>query len=193
MKRVLVLMSCFLCFQGLLAQGIQARLLTGFNAAQIDGDHLGGYNKFGLVGGASVFIPLTEEKNWFIEEEIVYSQKGSRNGKNESAFKYKIDYLESNLVFSHYPIKDNPFSIRGGLKIGYLLRAKFDEGYGDNDVKEGLNSFQTTYILGVGYDVSKKIALNAHFSRDVFSASPKQAFYNNTIRLMLAWNLSSSD
>ncbi len=68
-------------------------LVVGFNAAQIDGDNLYGYNKLAILAGARVGYRVS--KNWIPAMGIFYNQKGSRSElvlsgsfyeKNESGF-----------------------------------------------------------------------------------------------------------
>ncbi len=170
------------------SQAMNAKLIAGFNGAQIDGDGLAGYKKFGLVGGASVSVPLKKEK-WMFEQELVFSQKGSREGSNEIALKYTLNYLEANSLFNYHYSEKLYFG--GGIKLGYLLTATFDNGFGDADIKPLLRVIDPTYVIGVGYNINEKLTLNAQFSRSILSVSSNEYLYNNTVRFTVGWNFNS--
>ncbi|MCP4521131.1 MAG: PorT family protein [Cytophagales bacterium] len=188
MKNKLFIILLFVGLGTAVAQSMNARLLLGFNAAQVDGDHLGGYNKLGLVAGASVSFPIKKD-TLFFEQEILYSQKGSRNTRNEDAFKYTMHTLETNLLLNYYPVSPRVY-LRGGVKIGYLLDASIDRGYGNEDITPLFRSFEMTYVVGIGYDINEKITLNAHFSRGIYSAISSEPFFNRTIRMTMGWKFN---
>lgn len=190
MKNFRIFLTIFLIGLSLtgFSQSMNAKLILGFNGAQIDGDGLAGYKKFGVVGGASVSFPLKKEK-WTFEQEIVFSQKGSREGSNAIAFKYTLNYLEGNSLFNYNYSEKIYFG--GGIKIGYLLSAKLDKGFGNEDVKEKFIVIDPTYVIGLGYNVNKKFTLSTQFSRSVFNVNFNDSFYNNTVRFAVGWKFNS--
>src|SRR5688572_14807215 len=77
-------------------------LIIGMNATQVDGDDLAGYRKVGLNAGAAAYIRLP--KNFSINFEILYSQKGARASANQyilnsQDYKLVLDYVDIPIIF----------------------------------------------------------------------------------------------
>jgi hypothetical protein len=76
----------------------------GFNASQIDGDGLAGYNKLGLYGGVVASADLTDKA--YLSTAITYSQRGSSTSiRNQNSARIRLDFIEVPLIF-HYKDKE---------------------------------------------------------------------------------------
>lgn len=110
-----------------------AGLIAGFNATQVDGDDVAGYNKLGLNTGATVFVRFHD--NISVSLEMLYNQKGSKSELNiqytQDSYKLWLDYVEVPLMLNFYDKKIAMFS--AGLSFARLVR-----------FKEEVNGFQTT-------------------------------------------------
>lgn len=110
------------------AQTFKAGIVGGVNFTQIDGDNVGGYNKFGANAGFIAEIPLTGQ--WAVSMELLYAQKGSRavvTANNPFEFKINMDYAEIP-VLAKFHDKKGGFNFGGGLALGRLVRSKYVEG-----------------------------------------------------------------
>jgi hypothetical protein len=103
------------------AQGFGAGALVGFNASQVSGDNLGGYDKAGISGGFFVSKKMNEKSE--LEMRITYSAKGSRDVPNYEKGKYTAYYLKLNYVEVPvlYKYKYKMVWLLAGLSGGYLI------------------------------------------------------------------------
>ncbi|MCB0806338.1 MAG: PorT family protein [Bacteroidales bacterium] len=106
------------------SQRIQGAVIGGFNLAQVDGDEVYGFKKFGANAGLAAIVPVGD--NFLGSMEILFNQKGSYQGKqyldedtlgNELNGKYnlRLNYLEVPFLFM-YNDKD---IITGGVGFSY--------------------------------------------------------------------------
>ena len=103
------------------AQSFAGGALLGFNASQVSGDNLGGYDKAGISGGFFVNKTLNEKSE--LEMRITYSAKGSRDVPNFEKGKYTAYYLKLNYVEVPilYRYKFKMVWLMAGLLGGYLI------------------------------------------------------------------------
>lgn len=106
-------------------------LIGGFNFTQVDGDNFAGYHKAGINVGGVLFMKLKDK--FAPSFELVYSQKGSRTGNNQSALandrqttlmKYKINlnYAEMPILLNYFEPRKSNFG--AGFSLGYLVGSK---------------------------------------------------------------------
>lgn len=109
------------------AQTFKAGIAGGVNFSQIDGDNIGGYNKFGANVGFLSEIPFSDR--WAVGLELLFSQKGSRavvTANNLLNFKINLDYAEIP-VLAKFHDKKGGFTFAGGFALGRLVRSKYTE------------------------------------------------------------------
>jgi len=119
---ILAILLIFFCaFQNLFAQSFKGGAILGFNASQVSGDYLGGYNKAGVSGGFYVSKKLSEKSE--LEMRITYSAKGSRDVPNFEKGKYTAYYMKLNYVEVPflYRYKCKKLWLMAGLSGGYLI------------------------------------------------------------------------
>jgi predicted porin len=149
----------------------RAGLIGGFNASQIDGDLLAGYNKFGLVAGATVSVEIAER--WRPSVEVLYTQKGSRSSADETiiygAFtRFSLDYVEIPLMMNYI---DGGFMLNAGISYSRIVQLReitVDEI--DLIDLEGTNFNQNnaSLLAGIGYFFGKW-GVEARYSYSPFS------------------------
>ena len=103
------------------AQSFSGGALVGFNATQVSGDNLGGYDKAGISGGFFVGKKLNEKSE--LEMRITYSEKGSRDVPNFEKGKYtayymRLKYIEVPVIYKY---KYKIVWLMAGLSGGYLI------------------------------------------------------------------------
>lgn len=122
------LLLCLLSFPMVtFAQTFKAGIAGGVNFTQIDGDNIGGYNKFGANVGFLSEIPLADR--WAVGLELLYTQKGSRavvTANNLLDFKIIMDYAEIPVRVKFHD-KKGGFNFAGGFSLGRLVRSKYIE------------------------------------------------------------------
>ncbi len=171
MKNVIFLLA--MCFStSFFAQGFDATLLAGFNAAQIDGDDLAGFNKFGLHGGVKVGYFIKPKLH--LSTELLLSQRGSRSsirlGSPVEDSNISLNYFELPVVVSFMDwLVDNSYhKVRAdvGLSFAYLYQAKASNSFFEDDVDLfATNDF--SFLVGLGYRFNKKIGINLRYTRSV--------------------------
>ena len=135
--------------------GLQA--LLGFNAAQLDGDKMYGYNHFGINGGVRAYIRLAPKFTSSLG--ILYTQTGAQTDKFYSSALRSIDldYIQVPIMF-HY----SDWRIQGGLGVSYnrLIYNRVIE-------QNGINLTNTTYAGRIrDYDVAAHIEANIFFTKN---------------------------
>lgn len=148
----------------------RAALIVGFNASQVDGDDLAGYRRIGLNAGGAAFILLP--KNFSINFEILYSQKGSRASNNQLTAdvlkKLALDYVDVPLLINYHD-KDkegNDVAIFGvGVILNSLVRYKLEDIYGTLEPdKEIYERFGVEAAANVTFLFAKKFGINLRFA-----------------------------
>ncbi|MEO6189160.1 MAG: porin family protein [Saprospiraceae bacterium] len=175
-------LKCFFTFQILLLMGLNFKmeaqemsrfyggLKAGLNLAQIDGDGLYGYNRFGLntgIFGAAYLGSKTE-----FQIEFLYNVRGSHYSERDGKIlAYKLNYLDVPLIFSYKDWfresdKANYFKVhfQGGLYVGKLVssssidQAMFDKTFKKTDFG---------WLLGFSYFQTVHWGFNGRFTQSV--------------------------
>ena len=129
---------------GAFAQSIRGGLILGINAAQVDGDNLGGFNKPGLNTGITAQMPFPKY-NLLLRMDLLFSQKGSApylfsdpNDQTATAvtpYSLTLNYLEVPVVLDY--IYKKRYGIGFGMSIGKLM--------GGSDV---FNGYESSITIG---------------------------------------------
>ncbi|MDP2386270.1 MAG: outer membrane beta-barrel protein [Bacteroidota bacterium] len=156
-------------------------LTAGAIGSQVDGDMLGGYNKFGTVGGINLNKGIGEKSG--IDFGLTYVQKGARkNPSNMDPTYYlvRLNYVEVPFMLStNYKVK---YRFEGGLSFAYLFKSHEESsqvGVIDNPFKP----YDFCYNVGFGYRLSEKFYSNLRYS---YSLVPIRD-YNNNVYLGTFW------
>lgn len=134
-------------------QRVGAGLSLGFNAAQIDGDGVGGYKKMGLMFGGYAFYDFSEKFSF--EPGIQYSQKGSREVE-VGLLHLRFHYIEVPLMFNYniHPRRtpgDDKIVIHGGPSLGYTIGVTGGFRPGTFDVTDNYQRLDYGLHAGVTY------------------------------------------
>jgi len=113
------------------SQKFYGGLQAGINGSQINGDHMSGFDKGGLLAG--VFIDFPYSQKVFFSMELNYSEKGSRSkdGTMQTAGSwtlFKVSYLEVPL-FINYRLSEKA-DLNIGLSYGIKVGHKFIDSLG---------------------------------------------------------------
>jgi len=141
MKVIHILVSAGLVFLGLKSQAQNTgniftnedkkffgSLKVGMVTSQVDGDGFGGFRKVGLTVGPSVFVQLNE--NWVMNVDLLYTQKGSRDGKQAGSdlgtyiarYKLNINSVDLPLVFNY--VHNATYLFGAGLSYSAFISSK---------------------------------------------------------------------
>jgi hypothetical protein len=171
-RKVLINSSIF--FSILIAQDLSAQqrfkagIVAGVNAAQIRGDNTGGFNKLGLVGGLRAIAVLTDKTD--LSMELTYSQRGSKNDKNEPVnIQIDLNYIEVPVTYGvkDWYIEDGDYykvQASGGLAYSRLLKATTQDLTGpQKDVTEEFSTNDFGIVLGAEFFLNKHWSLSGRW------------------------------
>jgi hypothetical protein len=146
------------------------------NFAQIDGDLISGYNRFGYQAGIGVSARINRISE--LQVEFLYNLRGSRFGKYDPpTIAYKLGYIDIPVLYSikDWLKEDNKGSyyrthFQGGLYLGRLINSS---GLDPTIEKFKKNDFG--WILGASYYSSRHYGFYARFTR---SFIPLYTYHN---------------
>jgi hypothetical protein len=181
MRFLLLLGILFSCQSFSAQRAFRAHLNVGAVTSQISGDGLGGWDKFGLMGGGEVAVPLSEK--WSFSGGIRYTQKGSRTKRdtiNFNTFAYKLDYIDLpvKLLYSHRRNGEEFITFGAGISAGYLVRQR----QMNNGAYYEINPPFSDFDYAAGFDVAvwftSKTALCAGFWTSFMPTRPNPSVTN---------------
>jgi len=159
-----------------LANGIEAQqgfdlwAVGGFNATQIEGDGLAGYDKIGFQAGLKLGYPLQDK--WEVDLEILFAQKGSRASTAQLLMGSRqitsLDYLELPIYVTYndwYQEKENYYKVglHAGFSTGYLFSAKSGNSFFGDDL-ENFKDLDFSAIIGVYYAFNRRWSATARYT-----------------------------
>lgn len=142
-----------LIVQKAFSQSFNGGALLGFNASQVSGDNLGGYDKPGISGGFFVSKKIAEKSE--LEMRMTYAAKGSRDVPDFEKGKYtayylKLNYIEVPLLY-RYNFKK--LWLMAGVSGGYLISSSIanESGpYPENSIENRpFNKYEVCTHYGV--------------------------------------------
>lgn len=174
----------------LLAQGMFAQrafrggIMAGGVTSQMSGDGLGGWDKFGITGGAWVQMPLSGASSLALQ--MKYINKGSRTPRdtvNNTSYGYYLNYIEVPLMYSfELARKDrSSFQFMLGPYAAVLLNQKVKFNGGEYDVQIPFNKYDIGLHAEVQWWPSSNFYLSASGNSSVtpIRPNPSQANKNS--------------
>lgn len=154
------------------AQDFKSGLRLGVNAAQINGDAMGGFNKAGLVGGLFVRYDFTERVSG--QFEMLYSGKGSKRTYHQDYGWQPGMWHDMRLHYVEVPVMANiklipKVAVQGGLGGAYLFSSKFTPIYGPTEEPLFLRKYEVSVTGGATYQFTPKIAAFARYTNSILS------------------------
>lgn len=146
--------------------GFDLAATLGFNASQIAGDALAGYDKFGLTGGLKLGYPFKEKFN--LNMELLYSQKGSKSKKNQVQQKTHFDYFEVPVyvtINDWYIEKEDYYKVsaHAGLAYAYLFRLETLVDVFTSDI-ENFRNWDMSFIMGASFAFNPKVSATIRYT-----------------------------
>jgi hypothetical protein len=184
---------------GMAQQRFSAGIVGGFNAAQIDGDELAGFDQIGLHTGIITTIDLESALN--LNVEFLYSQRGSRpdvfQPEYDPDIEIKVDYIELPIYISlgdWWQEEDEYFkaSFQGGLSYGRLLSSEVTDNYNSSEFSlekysEYFSENDLSWLLGINFRFSKRWGVTGRYTRGIIPLLDPAKHNLNTSRLMSYW------
>ena len=125
MKRLAFIVLLALLPYGVNAQRIHAFLSSGMTVNQIEGDELKGFKHFGYTGGVGVLASISNNNQWGVSVETLFSQRGARSTGDTRYYLYKLDITSNYIeipVLLHWQDPNGGMLIGAGLSYGRLVR-----------------------------------------------------------------------
>ena len=169
---VLLLFSCELFAQ----QAFKAGLSLGMTTSQISGDGLGGWDKFGIAGGAFVSAPLSSKNGFRIG--LNYADKGSRTKRdtlNFNTFAYRLRYIE---VPVQYSFQNGPSTFLTGVYYGRLIKQDILANALTYDVIPAFRNYDVGITLGATLQMGDHFFIEGRFSSSMIPTRPSPNFAN---------------
>lgn len=157
-------------------QSFKAGLSFGMTTSQISGDGLGGWDKFGLTGGAFVSAPLSKKNGFRIG--LNYADKGSRTKRdtlNFNTFAFRLRYIE---VPVQYTFQNGPFTFLSGLYYGRLIRQDILANSLTYDVVPAFRNYDIGVAFGATLQMGEHFFIEGRFSSSVVPTRPSPNFAN---------------
>lgn len=150
------------------AQQFNGTLIGGISTTQISGDQLAGFNKAGIVMGAGVSTSIG--KDWEIEMQISYMQKGSRKNaqpdKNDFVYYLlRLNYIEVPLLFNYTQADKMRFEM--GPALGVLLSSFEENQDGEYIGRTPFEDYDVSFNIGMMYSFVENLYINTRYSTSV--------------------------
>ena len=146
-------------------QRFEGNLVAGVVLAQIDGDRLIGYNKFGFQAGAKVNTILNDR--WSIGLEFLYTQHGSSRTLNDSP-SATFEKIQLNLVEAPVMLyfRDWKFELGAGISYASLINFEAIDIFGEDvsDTQDYANNI-FSMNLSVGFHFTDNWTLDVRWSK----------------------------
>ncbi len=144
--------------------------------SQISGDGLGGWDKFGITGGAFVSAPLSSKNGFRIG--LNYADKGSRTKRdtlNFNTFAYRLRYIE---VPVQYSFQNGPFTFLTGLYYGRLIKQDILANALTYDVIPAFRNYDVGITFGATLQMGDHFFIEGRFSSSMIPTRPSPNFAN---------------
>jgi hypothetical protein len=173
LHRIVCFSITLLCISTVQAQFFKASAIVGANFAQVDGDHIGGYNKLGLSSGISIQHDLDELKS--VGFEILYAQRGSKLVNDPDAalqpiYIIKSTYIDFPLVYTQKLPTVDQLSFHTGLSVNVYLSGTIDDGI-STDAE--FNRLELGFMLGATYHFNDNLGFRVRHSYSLNKISTK--------------------
>ena len=165
-------------------QGFDAYIIGGMNFSQIDGDKLSGYNKAGLVAGGVTSFDLKD--GWSFQQEIVYSQRGSRATAKQLSFDNfsikRLDYID--IIAQVRKTINDKWGLIGGIGFGTFIKVK-------SDVREDTALYKSDLFptLGAEYQLADNLFAVFKAQYSISTIFETQNAWNNNLSLTLRYRV----
>lgn len=151
-----------------------AGLILGFNAAQVHGDDMAGYNKIGLRGGLRGTYSLSDQSE--LSMDILYSSRGAASSftPDNAGFprKMTLRYIEVPVQFTYkeWLSPDGEYyrlRFSAGLAYGRLFDKELDGFPVVEDEQDNFHNNDYSFTVGSTYMFSQSFGLGINWTRSI--------------------------
>ena len=176
LTKFFLLFLALLCSQLHAQQAFNAGIAIGMTTSQISGDGLGGWDKFGITGGAFVRAIISSKNGFRIG--LNYADKGSRTKRdtlNFNTFAYRLKYIE---VPVQYSFQNGPFTFLSGLYYGRLIKQDILANALTYDVNPAFRNYDVGITAGATLQMGDYFFIEGRFSSSIIPTRPSPNFAN---------------
>ena len=160
------------------AQSINIGTKIGLNSYSINNDSGSDFDsKLGIHAGIFGHIHLNRQLG--LQPELVYSMQGGKSGSTN----FNLDYINVPVLFQY--MFDNGFRIQAGPQVGFLVRAKAENG-GSLDVKDNFKSIDAGLSFGASYiHTPTSLGIDARYNLGLSDISESSSVQSNSRGLQI--------
>ena len=171
-KHILFIIGLIVISSVAQAQFFKASLVSAANFAQVDGDHIAGYNKLGLHLGISISHEIDDIQS--VGFELAYAQKGSKLVNDPKAviqpnYIIKSSYIDFPLFYERKVGAIENLSVQTGVSIGANLSGTIDDGPRVSNAN--FQSLELAFLVGGTYQLSDKLGFRIRHSNSISKIS----------------------
>lgn len=154
-----------------------AQLLAGFNAAQLDGDGMDGYNHFGANVGVRIYVRLSPKFTSSLD--LVYAQTGAAARRFEfpTYRAINLDYIQIPLMV-HY--SDWKVRAGAGLSYGRLISAQsiyFGDDKDNGEVFKYIRNYEVCMHFEGTYVINERWGVQLAYSRGLMNTDSRNILF----------------
>lgn len=188
------------------AQPIRFGIKAGGNSSYFSKQEFGmNSQKLGFHAGAFVNIPIS--KQFSFQPEVLYNQMGARdvisstpvvNGNQKVQDKLTMNYISVPLMIQMRPI--DKFYVEAGPEFSYFINGKMkgdvtttttvggvtttvSQSHSEDINKDQINKFNFGLGLGLGYDITNNIGINARYTNSLTKIDKSRPAAENNNRV----------
>lgn len=175
----LVFLSCVTL--GFSQNEFKGGVALGMTTTQVSGDGLGGWDKFGVVAGAWVDMPIHQD--WSIQLGMSYINKGSKTKRdtiNYQTFGYYLNYVDVPVLLQRkITMRSKPQGEVGfGPYIGLLLNQKIVSNGVDRDILPPFERYDIGLNCTFRWWWSNRVYTSLAFTTSVLPTRPNPSSVN---------------
>lgn len=176
MRIIFFLFVLFYSYTSSFSQRIQGGIIAGFNASQVSGDALSGFDKAGITAGVLAKTVLSEKVDF--EIELLYVQKGSKKNIDPDKNDYleyllQLNYAEVPLIIK-YKLNDK-WTFDVGVSYGRLVFSREADQSGDFPESIPFKKDELSINGGINYYLFRNLIMNWRISNSVLPVRPHQS------------------
>lgn len=136
------------------------------------------------AGGVANF---SFNKSFAVQPELVYS----REGAEKEGTKYNLGYLRLPVLLQLRHASG--LYVQAGPQLGLLMSAHYKMNGSDTkeDVKEFLNKFETSLVMGLGYRAPMGLGIDLRYAAGLSELNPQSDLKVHTLGVSISYLLKS--
>lgn len=155
---------------------------AGINFATMTGGEMTGIEML-TSWHAGAVANFSFSKLFTLQPELFYSQEGAQS----DGLKYVISYLRLPVLFQLH--HSSGFFVEGGPQFGLLVRgkARYKDTDKVEDMKDVLNTFETSLVMGLGYRLPAGLGLDLRYVAGLSNLGENSSLKLNTLSVGVSY------